>query len=264
MSNALKTAATFDTGGDDFDSIPVKTTTPTTAVPVVAAPAQPVSPTVTFTDDDDISFDDEKIGEAVKVTNDLPMIKISKLETARFAFVPNFKIKRARVHYLDGKGSIVCNSTKDKQEVCCAKSDKGATDKFTALVYRYTNVDPKSGKFLAGVTVPVVEIQAVRMSRSNMRDILDSVEEGQSVYDIDVRMRHDDSRAFGCKFSKASSKNAWRAIEADALALSEPFKDGVKLSSRLGKRLNAVELNAAFSSKNAMAEPSLADLADLD
>jgi len=258
--------APFDIGDDGLDSIqvPTRAIPPTTApVPAVAAPAQPVSPPVPITDDD-ITFDDENIGEAVKITNDLPMVKISKGETARFAFVPGIKIKRALVHYVDGKGSIVCNSTKDKQEVCCAKSDKGATDKFTALVYRYTNVDPKTGKFLAGVTVPVVEIQAVRMSRSNMRDILDSTEEGQSVYDIDIRMRHDDSRAFGYKFSKASSKNAWRGLETTALPSTEPFADGVKLASRLGKKLNSSELNATFASKTATSELSLADLADLD
>jgi hypothetical protein len=237
----------FNVNDDEIDAIPVPTrpTTTQATAPAVAKPA-----TATTVAAEDISFDDEGIDEVVKASDGLTVIKINKGEVARFAFVPGFKIKRARVHYVDGTGSLQCISTKENpNEVCCRKGGQ-AKDKFVGLVFRYTNIDPKTGKFLATATTPAVEVQAVRMSRANMRDILDSAEEGQSVYDLDIRMRHDDSRAFGYKFSKASSKNAWRSIEADALALATPFADGTKLASRLGKKLDSVQLNAVLAANH--------------
>ena len=241
----------FNADDDNFDQIPVGVThEPTTAA--AQAAAQPATAPAAAVTDDDVSFDDENINEAVKAADGLTMIKINKGEVARFAFVPGLKIKRARVHYIEGTGSVQCISTKEKQEVCCKKAEQ-AKDRFVALVFRYTNVDPKTGKFLANATGPVVEVQAVRMSRSNMRDILDSVEDGQSVYDVDIRMKHDESRAFGYKFSKASSTNAWRKEgglgETETLALAKPLAE--KLASRLGKKLDSIQLNALLAGTGA-------------
>jgi hypothetical protein len=246
----------FNADDDDLDAaIPVgvkpnATTNPTSifksASPEAVAKhlatqtATPVSP------DDEFSFDDENINDAVKGGDGLTMVKINKGEVARFSFVPNSKILRSRVHYVEGTGSIQCISTEENpNQVCCRKGGQ-AKDRFVGLIYRYTNVDNKTGKFVAGATAPVVEVQAVRMSRSNMRDILDSVEDGQSVYDVDIRMKHDESRAFGYKFSKAASKPSWKAIEAEALALSAPY-DKSKLASRLGKKFDATQMNVVFA-----------------
>jgi len=238
-------APQFNADDDNFDQIPTsgRTTTATAPAPAAAKPA----PAPAVAAEEELSFDDENIDEAVKASDGLPAVKIEKGTVARFSFVPNFKIKKARVHYVEGTGTIQCISTKENpNQICCKKAGQ-AKDRFVGLVFRYTNVDPKTGKFIVGATAPVVEVQAVRMSRANMRDVLDAVEDGQSVYDIDVRMKHDEGRAFGYKFSRAGSKAAWKAIEAEALALVEPFKGGAKLSRLLGKKLDDVQLKATLA-----------------
>jgi hypothetical protein len=238
----------FISDDNDFDQqIPVsgRSTKTTATAPAAAKPA----PAPVEAAGEELSFDDENLADAVKASDGLTTLKINKGETARFSFVPGVKIRRAPVHYVEGTGSIQCLSTKENpNQVCCRSKAAGlAKDRYVGLIFRYTNVDPKTGKFPQGVTAPAVEVQAVRMSRSNMRDILDSVEDGESVYGIDLRMKHDESRAFGYKFSKAGSKASWKHIEKEALALAVPFLDGVKLSTRLGKKLDAIQLNAILS-----------------
>jgi hypothetical protein len=253
----MTTTATpqFNADDEEFDSLPASAK-PTGDIFKSLSPAAvekhlqqqaAAKTTTTVSPDDEFTFDDEGINDAVKGGDGLTMVKINKGEVARFSFVPNQKILRSRVHYVEGTGSIQCISTKESpNQVCCRKGGQ-AKDRFVALIYRYTNVDNKTGKFVAGATAPAIEVQAVRMSRSNMRDILDSVEDGQSVYDVDVRMKHDESRAFGYKFSKAASKPSWKAIEAEALVLSAPY-DKSKLASRLGKKFDVTQLNAVFAS----------------
>jgi len=231
---------TFD--NDELDSVEIPASATAHNPKAAQAAPAPTAPAAGPADDD-ISFDDEDIAEAVKAEDFLPTIKINKGEVARFSFVPEFKLKHARVHYVEGQGTFLCVSTKEAKQVCCHKGGN-AKDRYVGLVYRYENVDPKTGKFVTGATKPVVSVQAVRLSRANMRDLLDSCEDGQSVYDLDVRMRHDESRAFGYKFSKAASKPTWKSVAAEVTPMLEPYKDGSRLASRLGKKLNAVELNA--------------------
>jgi hypothetical protein len=243
----------FDSNDEDFDqAVPTsgRSTTTTAAAPAVAQPAP--APVGT---EEEYSFDDEGINEAVKSVEGLPVVKISKSEIARIALVPGFKMKKNWIHYLEGSGSIICHSTPENPNaVCCHKLGQ-PKDRFTALVFRYVNVG-KDGKFVAGATGPVVQVQAVRLSKANARDILDAADEGQSVYTIDLKMRHIEGAAFGYRFTRMSPKNAWRSIEAEALALAEQYKDGVKLSRVAGKRLNATELNATLASGSASAEKS--------
>lgn len=271
MANGTAAPAQFLNNDDDFDKIEI-THRPGSTKATAPAPAAEAKPTPTATvssvaiDDDGISFTDENINDQVRAADGLQTAKISKGEVMRFAFVPDQKIKKALCHYIAPHGTTRCLSTPEKQEVCCKTADKPAADKFAALVYRYLNVDPKTGKFLANATVPIIEVQVLRMSRSNMRDCLDACEDNQTVYDLDLRYTHDTSRSFGYKLSRASSKTAWRSIEAEAQALSAPFADGVKLASRLGKKLNAVELNALLSTSSSNSESANMEkmLADLD
>jgi hypothetical protein len=267
MANGTKPVAQFLANDDDFDQIKVTHrpgSTPAAASAPAVATAQPAASVVI--DDDGISFTDENINDQVRAADGLQTAKISKGEVMRFAFVPDQKIKKALCHYIAPHGTIRCLSTPEKQEVCCKKADKPAADKFCALIYRYTNVDPKTGKFLNGATAPIIEVQALRMSRSNMRDALDACEDNQSVYDLDLRYAYDTSRSFGYKISRASSKTAWRAVEEQAKALSAPYADGIKLAARLGKKLNSIELNALLSNSTNSSEPANMEklMADLD
>ena len=240
----------FNTFDEDYDAIPTsrRTTTATAAAPATAQP-EPTSVGA------DLSFDDPNISEVVKAVDVLPVVKIEKGTVARFALVPGVPLKQAMTHYVQGQGTLICHSTKGRTAACC--KNEQPRPRFVALVFRYVNVDPKSGKFPAGVDRPQIEIQAVRLSKTNVRDILDSVDEGGSAYTIDLKMKHDEGRSIGYKFSRIAPKNAWRAtpaLEAEALAMAEPYKDGVKLATRLGKKLNATELNAALESGSASEE----------
>ena len=231
---------------DEMDQIPTtgsKSTTTNASAPKANAKPAPASTPLA---EDEVGFGDEANQEYLKSEDFLPVIQIEKNQVARFAFAPGFKLKHAKVHYLEGHGSFRCISTKDKQAVCCQKAGK-PKDRFVGLVIRYQNADPKTGKFANNDTKPEIAIEAVRLSRANYRDINEAIEEGQSVYDIDLKMRHDESRSFGYRFTRIAPTPRWKMIESELPALLEPYKDGTKLASRLGKTLNSVELTGILT-----------------
>jgi hypothetical protein len=178
----------------------------------------------------------------------------------RFAFVPNLKLKHARVHYLEGSGSFRCISSADKKEICCDKAGQ-PKDRFVGLIFVYLNADKTTGKIPKDIA-PEVAVRAIRLSRANFREISQLPEEDSNVHAIDIAMRHDDSRAFGYRFTAISRSARWRQIEQQAMSLVEPYKDGLKLASRLGKNLSKSELIALLGGKDAVA-PMIA-LEELD
>lgn len=231
---------------DELDQIPTKgSKSATTTASAPKANAKP-APASAAPSDDEVGFGDEANQEYLKTEDFLPVVQIEKSQVARFAFVPGFKLKHAKVHYVEGQGSFRCISTKDKQAVCCQKAGK-PKDRFVGLVIRYQNADPKTGKFASNDTKPEIAIEALRLSRANYRDVNEAIEEGQSVYDIDLKMRHDESRSFGYRFTRISSTPRWKMIESELPALLEPYKDGTKLASRLGKTLNSIELTGVLT-----------------
>jgi hypothetical protein len=223
-----------------------------------AAPAPAPTPIA----DEDADFGDEGY---MKSDDFLTVIKPDKGKVIRFAFVPGFKLKHSRVHYLEGTGSFRCISPKDgsTKEICCERGGN-AKDRFVGLVFVYTNADTVSGKLPTGV-IPEVAVQAVRLSRSNYREITNQPDEDSNVYAIDLIMRHDESRAFGYKFNRATPTARWRQVEPQAMALAEPFKtDQAKLASRLGKNLTRPELIVLLGGKGVKdAEGRSVDIDDI-
>jgi hypothetical protein len=100
-----------------------------------ACPKGKAKPASAAPSEDEVGFGDEANEEFLKTEDFLSVVQIEKNQVARFAFAPGFKLKHAKVHYVEGHGSFRCISTKDKQAVCCQKAGK-PKDRFVGLVIR--------------------------------------------------------------------------------------------------------------------------------
>jgi hypothetical protein len=191
---------------------------------------------------EDITFGSDEADEIARAADGLPTVKIGKTEAARFAFVPGMALKHAKVHYREGFGSYKCLSKDSAKQACCKEGDP--KDRFVAMVFRYLNSDPSTGR-MAKDKRPEVAVQALRLSRSNFRDItnlgINDENETSNPAAFDIIMSHDPSRAFGYQF-KAAQVLRWKELGDAPLELVKPFADGVALSRRLGKTLTLAEL----------------------
>jgi hypothetical protein len=230
---------------DDLAAIKSPATTPTQPKtnPRTKVAALQDAPVLPASSTDDISFGSDEADEMVKAAEGLPTLKISKAEAARFAFVPGQPLKHAKVHYRDGFGSYRCLSKDGVKQLCC-KTDGDPKEKLVAMVFRYANADPSTGR-MAKDKKPEVAVQALRLSRSNFRDItnlgINDENETSNPATFDIVMTHDASRAFGYQF-KATQVLRWKELGDAPLEMVKPFADGVALSRRLGKTLTVAEL----------------------
>lgn len=237
----------LDTFDDELETIPAGAKAPaqpqTTQPPKGAAQQNaPKSPAPVSTNED-IDFGTAEADEIAKAADGLPTVKIGKTEAARFAFVPGQPLKHSKVHYREGFGSYKCLSKDGVKQLCC-KTDGDPKDRFVGMVFRYVNVDPSTGR-MAKDKRPEVAVQALRLSRSNFRDItnlgINDENETSNPATFDIIMTHDQSRAFGYQF-KAAQVLRWKELGDSPLELVKPFADGVALSRRLGKALTVAEL----------------------
>jgi hypothetical protein len=236
---------------DDFASISTAaatataTTTATTTPSKTNGKAHATTPATSLVPDvDETGFGDEADERYLANEDYLPALKILRGEIGRFAFAPDYKLKHSRIHYFEGVGSVRCLSTKEKKAVCCSTGNNPKS-RFVGLIFSYENTDKKTGKFASNDTKPVVTVKAVRLSRSNYQDLNSIPEENQDIHDLDLKMFHDPSRSFGYRFGRVSSMPRWKMLpEAEINALLEPYRDGTKLASRLGKVMTPAELKA--------------------
>ena len=223
-------------------SLQPKTTQPTKSAALQNVPVPP-APSRTS---EDVNWGSAEADEISKAAEGLPSVKIGKKEAARVALIPGQPLKHAKVHYREGFGSYRCLSKDGLKQACC-KVDGDPKDRFVAMVFRYTNADPNSGR-MAKDKKPEVSVQALRLSRSNVRDItnlgVNDENETSNPATFDIIMTHDQSRAFGYQF-KAAQILRWKELGDAPLELVKPFADGVALSRRLGKTLTVSELPGA-------------------
>jgi hypothetical protein len=213
---------------------------------------------------EDILFGTDEADEISKAADGLPSVKIGKTEAARFAFSPNQPLKHAKIHYREGLGSYRCLSKAGVKQTCC-KTDGEPKDRFVAMVFRYLNADPLTGR-MAKDKKPEVAVQALRLSRSNFRDItnlgVNDENETSNPAAFDIIMIHDPSRAFGYQF-KATQVLRWKELGDAPLEMVKPFADGVALSRRLGKTLTVAELPGAADGDEEM-RATLASISEDD
>lgn len=244
---------------DELSDVPTKTLKPQTSAPP-ATRAGTGAVVIGQDSDADVEFGTQKYMKS----NDFLPIKPEKGQVIRFAFVPGMKLKHAKVHFFDGIGSVRCLSDDGGKAICCEKADKAtaAKDKFIGLVFVYPNADKATGK-LGPDVAPEIAVKPIRLSRANYSEISQLPDEDSNVYGIDIKMRHDESRAFGYKFTPLSRVPRWKQVESHALELAKPYLDGVLLDKLLGKKLSKAELAQKLSGKGAV-EADLSDMEDLD
>ncbi len=296
---------TFD---DDFDAIPTtpKTTTPqataTAPAPVASAPATPAqtpkpaaapAPTTAASVEEeetpaavsdneslDTDFDDEKVFAR---PGQLDQCRPEKGKAARFAFIPKEWIapQTAKSHFVDMTGRdgkptkrrvrcLTPMGNEAEQQYCCTATGKDGEVGVVALVVRYTNADPTTGKYEkdANGNYPPVEfaIQFVRLSGFNMRQIKKLPDEDSNPFKIDIVMTHADGRAFGYEFNRKSNVPRWTVdpnIAAAVKAAAQRFLDGKALRSNLGQKMNEIEWKALLSGKKVGGDATLGNVEEL-
>jgi hypothetical protein len=232
---------------DELTEIKVPATTPaqpkTNQSTKLAAQQDTPAPPAPANASEDIDWGSDEADLIARQAEGLPSVKIGKAEAARFALVPGQPLKHDKMHYREGFGSYRCLSKDGVKQLCC-KADGEPKDRFVALVFRYSNADPTTGR-MAKDKKPEVAVQALRLSRSNFRDItnlgINDENETSNPASFDIIMTHDPSRAFGYQF-KATQVLRWKELGDAPLELVKPFADGVALSRRLGKTLTVAEL----------------------
>jgi len=281
--------ATFN---DELDEVPVQkaaTTTGTAAAPATAKTHAPVATATTAASDEEdtpsatkkeeeenlsTDFDDEKVYVR---TGQLNQCRPEKGKAARFSFVPKEWIapQTAKAHWVDVPDSegkvrpqrIRCltplGADADAQ-VCCELLNEDGAVEVVALVVRYTNADPETGKYGKDDKVKFA-IEFVRLSQFNMRQIKKLPDEDKTPFDIDLVMTHAD-RAFGYEFNRKANSPRWKsdpAVEAAVKAAVSRFLDGKALRSKLGVKHNEIEWKSLLSGKKVGAETKIENVDEL-
>lgn len=226
--------------------------------------SKPAAPRPAAADEDDLDtdFDDERIYHRSGQLNQCRPDK--SLKAVRFAFIPVewLKPKSAKTHFLKGLGKegkmgrFRCLSPlgSDDQGLCCIALDKDGETTIVALAVRYLNANSE-GKYIKGAdgSVPPIEweIQFVRLSQFNMKQIKKLAPEDSDVFHIDIIMSMAEGRAFGYEFTAPTAGTArWlknpQLIEEIKHAVQR-FADGKILISKLGKKLSEMEWKALLS-----------------
>jgi hypothetical protein len=283
---------------DELESIPVQkpaatpqaaaaAATPAPAATTTKSPAPPAPPKQTaaadFDGDDDepkkaASAEEGDGGEEADTDfndqslyarpNALPRCRPDKDKAARFAIIKDFKMKKARSHFVEigtgketKKGTYRClvKVGADDTGWCCEKLKEDSAVHVAALVLRYTNADDKTGKYSPIVdaagnkSYPPIswELQFVDLSQFNVKQIAKLPDEDSDPYSIDIIMTRSD-RAFGYEFNGASAQARWLKnpeLVAEVTAAAEKLmKDnGKALEAKLGKKLDLQGWKALLS-----------------
>jgi hypothetical protein len=224
--------------------------------------SKPAASAASEEDNLDTDFDDERIYHRSGQLNQCRPDK--SLKAVRFAFVPVewLKPKSAKTHFLKGLGKeekmgrFRCLSPlgSDDQGLCCVALDKDGETTIVALVLRYLNANSE-GKYIKGAdgSVPPIEweLQFVRLSQFNMKQIKKLAPEDSDVFHIDIIMSLAEGRAFGYEFTAPTAGTArWlknpQLIE-EIKHSCQRFADGKVLISKLGKKLTEMEWKALLS-----------------
>lgn len=224
-------------------------------------------------EDLDCEFGDS---ELERRKNPLPRIKPDKGKAVRFALLPFSKPKKAFTHYIDKKGTFRCLSTEEGEGFCCTSltgDGQQAQLKIVALAVKYTNCDPKTGKYEGKYKTSETEweIGFVSLSRSNYTAINKMVEDEESeggkaetVYDYDVIMSHNEATGIGYTLNRASRSPRWKkAAAAEVEEAAQTFLDGKLLTARLGRKLTLPEWKALVAQLNGGGDDDSGDNDDL-
>jgi hypothetical protein len=217
--------------------------------------------------------------ELMKKKDPMPRVKPEKGKAVRFAILPFIKPKKAFNHYIDKKGTFRCLSTEENEGVCCTSGLAGnANLAIVALVVKYTNCDPKTGKYGLDkdgrkIVETDWEVGHVNLSRTNYTAINRMMEDEdaangnpETVYDFDIIMTHNETTGIGYTLTRASRTPRYRKDPEMVAAIEEavqPLMDGKLLTARLGRKINAIEWKALLSGISGANDDDASDNGDL-
>jgi hypothetical protein len=230
------------------------------------------STAVVTPDDLDVDWGDQ---DAMTTTDGLDRIQpADKTSKVRVAVIDKAicKPKMAWLHFVnkaDGKKvGVRCHSKRDKKHViteigeCCVKLNNDDNQKaqlnFAALGVKYTNADPKTGKYekdSEGNQAPVKwELGWLKLSQFGFKSVSELALEGEEPHEFDFTLANRAGGAVGYEYKRVSQKARYRTIPellAEVNEAAKKFSDGVLLTKRLGKVISSVDLKALLAGKTA-------------
>jgi hypothetical protein len=186
-------------------------------------------------------------------------------------------------HFVTNKGSFRCISKRDPRgnfdgppAICCQKLNpdkkQAASLVIAVLALRYTNADPKTGKYKkdpkTGQAAPIeYEIGWIKLSRSGFRKVTMLIKEDGAATDFDLGIALKDS-GIGFEYAVIADKARFRQnpdLVAEVLEEARKYADGKLLTEKLGRKITELEFKALFASAAATAEtaPEVDDMSDL-
>jgi hypothetical protein len=233
------------------------------------------------TDDLDVDWGDQ---DAMTMTDGLErIVPADKNSKVRVAVIEDtiVKPKMAWLHFIEKDGkkfSYRCHSKRDKKNVittmadCCKKlnhdDDQKAQLNVAVLAVKYTNADPKTGKYVPdadGNQAPLRwELGWLKLSRSGFKSISELALEGEKPHEFDFTIANRENK-IGYDYKRISQKARYRAnpeLYAEVVEEAKKFADGVLLSKRLGKVITEVDMKALLAGKSAASKNSQIDNTD--
>jgi hypothetical protein len=249
-------------------------------LPVSSKTAASTSTAAVANDDLDVDWGDtDAMSTSDGLDRIVPSDKTSKVRVAVLTDI--VKLKKAWMHFIekDGKkGSYRCHTVRDKKNVpvgeladCCKKlngnDDTKAGLSFAVLAVKYTNCDPKTGKYEKGFEGPFnVELGWIKLSRAGFKAVSQLIMEGEEAHSFDFTIGNREN-GIGYEYARVS-KNSARfrdnkpAVVAAILEDAAKYKDGQLLSKRLGKVISALDMKALLAGTKAAEKSAQIDNTD--
>lgn len=270
----------------EYDEIDAKKTTAKTHVALEAEDELPANTTAAAGAEFEVEFGDEDIMAKGDGFDKIAPPESDKKRVVRVGMLYDvLKPRKAWVHFVTNKGSFLCNSERDskgiitKQALCCKRL--GNDDKQKAqlnvlvLAFWYKNADPRTGKYLkkrakdGSEYVDPIEYQIgfIKLSKSGYRRVSLMIPEDKQPQDLDLLISWKES-GIGFEYSVISQTSRFRQnaeLLEEVLEAAAPFKDGVALTKKLGKKITDLEWAAMLSGNAATSasDASIDDVSDL-
>ena len=230
---------------------------------------------------DNIEFGDEDLMKKGDGFDKLTPPENDKSQVIRICMLSDvLPPKMARTHFLTNKGMFRCNSVYEKgQLVKQAKSDamlenddkQKSQVTVVVLALWYTNADPRDGKYkkTKDGNVPPIEwkIGYIKLSKSGYARVSRLIPEDRKPHELDMLISWKQN-GIGFEYSVITQDARFRKspeLVKEVMEAAEPFKDGKKLATRLGKKITELEFMALLAGKSATSakDATVDDVSDL-
>jgi hypothetical protein len=222
----------------------------------------------------DVEFGDE---ELMSKGDGFDKIGPPKKEVVRVALLTDVvSPKKDWIHFVTNKGAIRCMSERDiKGNItvigpCCKKLNlderQAAQLSIVVLAFLYKNASPIDGKYPA--TPPPIdwELGWVKLSRSGYRRVSKLIQEDQKAHDFDMLISWKDGDGIGYEYNVIASRCRFRQnpeLVAEVMEAAEAFRDGVKLTKKLGRLVTEAEFLAMLGGTKGASSAADANVDDV-